>query len=84
MDYSLVVNALQLSVYLGGFVVVAALAGAVIAGVLRVATQIDDPSIGFAARLAAVIGAIYLGADFGLARISEFASQVWGSSLYFY
>jgi len=84
MDYSIVVNALALTVYLGAFVVVAAVGGAVMAGVLRVATQIDDPSLGLAGRVAAVVFVLYLSAEHGFARVSEFAFQIWGNASFFY
>ena len=80
MDYSLVINALQLVVYLSSIIILAALGGALVAGILRVTTQIEDPSIGFAGRLTGVVLMCYLAAGYFSSEISEFAARVWGGA----
>ena len=84
MDYTVLVDALQLVVAVSWPVLAAVLAGAVIAGVLRVATQIDDPVISFIGRLcaAAVLG--YFAAAHYAGEVAGFATRVWGGADFYY
>ena len=78
MNATLVINALSLAAYLSLQVAAAALVGAVIAGILKAATQIEDQVIGFAAKLASVTVLGYFVADKFFAQILAFAVRVWG------
>ncbi len=80
MDYSIISNALMLVLTVSIPVLGAALAGAIIAGVLRVATQIDDPVIGFAGRLAGIAVLGFFAASRLYGEVATFAAGIWGNS----
>ena len=83
MDFYLVINALGLVAYLSAIIIIAALVGAAIAGVLRVVTQIDDQVISFAGKLACVSLLFYLVGTYFSSELIEFASALWGRSEYY-
>ena len=83
MDFSPLANALMLVVTLSMPFIGAALVGALVGGVLKVTTQIEDQVIGFAGKLAAVALLGYFTAHHYYSEIASFTSGVWGnSSLY--
>lgn len=83
MDWSLITNALGLVVQLSVPVIAAALAGALIVGVLQAATQIQDEAIGFAGRFFAVLLLIYVAGSQLSDGVVEFTQRVWsGADVY--
>jgi flagellar biosynthesis protein FliQ len=80
MDSSLLVNALMYAVYLSVPVLVAVLCGALVAGVLKVATQIDDQAVNFAGKLTAVALLMYLAAGRFVDGITAYTAGIWGNS----
>ena len=73
-------SALTLIAAISGPVFAAALAGAIIAALIKAAVQLDDSLISIAARIAAVVLVGYLGALRYSEQIVEFARRVWGSA----
>ena len=84
MELSLVINALGLLAYLTGLVLVAALVGAVLAGVLRMITQIDDNLLSFLGKLVFVGIFIYLASGYFSNELSDFAEASWGRAEYYH
>lgn len=80
MDGALLVTAFRLAFALGGILVIAAAAGALLASMFRVATQIDDPVFGFVARAAGVSLALFVGGARIAGEISQFAVQLWSGN----
>ena len=80
MDYSIVINAFQLVFYLSLPVLGAALGGALLAGVLQVATQIEDQSISLAARLGAVVLLLFFATSYFFNEIIGFTQRIWGGA----
>ena len=80
MNSDLMINALQLA----GFVIAPALLaisiGAIIAGILRLSTQIDDPVIGFAGKIAGISLFLYLASAHFTRELLSFTARVWGGS----
>ena len=77
-DQTIIFGALRFIVYLSAPFVAAAVVGAVIAGILRVTTQIEDASISFAGKLAAVSVFLYLAAGRYSNEIIEYTQSLWG------
>jgi flagellar biosynthesis protein FliQ len=63
---------------------VAAMVAAVIVGILKTATQIDDRIFSFAGRLFGVMLVAYFFFNLGSAEIVEFARRVWGGTQFYY
>ncbi len=78
MDFSLIISAAQMTAYLSFLVLLAASSGAVIAGVVRVTTQIEDRVIGTLGRLSGVALFLYFLSATYSSQIADFASRVWG------
>ena len=79
MDTSLIGTGLGLVCHISLIVLGAALAGAVCAGVLRVATQIDDAVVGLCGKLAAVAVLFYTSGGYLQNQLISFAESVWAS-----
>ena len=62
----------------------AVLSGAVLAGILRVSTQIDDSVIGFAGRFAGVTVLLYFSSLYYSKQVLDFAMRVWGSADFYH
>lgn len=58
--------------------------GALIVGVVRVATQIDDLSIGLLGRVSGAFFFLYFAFSYYGPRIVGFFSRVWGGSDYYF
>jgi flagellar biosynthesis protein FliQ len=80
MDMSNIVAALQLAGYLAGLALLAAAGGGFIAGILRVATQIDDQAISFVGRFAGVALLFYFASSSYSSQILEFTARIWGGA----
>ena len=83
MDYSLVISAFQLVFYLSLPVFAAALGGALVAGVLQVTTQIEDQSISFFAKFAAVAVLFFVATAYFSSEILTFTQRVWAGVDYY-
>lgn len=83
MDYYIISNALMLALSLSLPVLAAALAGALVAGVIKVAMQIEDPVIGFAGKFTALAILGFFAASRLYGEIVSFTGSIWGNaSLY--
>ena len=80
MDYSIVITAFQLVFYLSLPVLAAALGGALVAGVLQVATQIEDQLIGFVGKFAAVVLLLFFATAYFSNEVLGFTQRVWGGA----
>ncbi len=58
----------------------AALAGGVLAGTVQALFRIEDRIIGFAGRFGGVVLGVFLFARYHSSTLQEFAVRVWGSS----
>ena len=84
MNHNLIYDALQLVIYSLWPIFAAVLCGAVLAGILRVTTQIDDPVISLLGRIGGVLVFGYFAAVHYVDQIAEFAKQVWGGVQYYF
>ncbi|MFN8391704.1 MAG: flagellar biosynthetic protein FliQ [Bdellovibrionota bacterium] len=80
----LIANALRLVAQLSLPLFLAILAGAVVSGVIRVATQIDDASIGFAGRFTAAVALLYFGSLSLSKPVFDFALRIWGGADFYH
>ena len=78
MDVSIIASALGLVMSLVLPVVLAAAVGALIAGLFRVITQIEDPIFGYIGRLLGVGAVLYLFQSYFSDKLMEFATRLWG------
>lgn len=83
MDQLLIVAGLKMAAYFSGLIAAAAVGGAVVSGVVKVVTQIDDPALGFAGRLAGVVLLLYLGFSYAGGEILSFSQRTWGGIDYY-
>ncbi len=56
------------------------LAGALIAGILRVAMQIEDGLISFVGKLIAVLAFLYLASSSSVVSVTDYATRIWGGN----
>lgn len=82
VDTSLLIEALCLVLYVSLPFLAGILAGALMGGIIRVSTQIDDPVISFTARLFAFATTVYFIAGYYSENILGFAQKVWAGSAY--
>jgi len=68
--------ALQITLVVAGPLLAAALAIGVIVGLLQAATQINEPSIAFVAKLGGLAAVIFAMGPWMLARLTEFAGDL--------
>lgn len=80
MDGTVIVSAFRLAFATGGMLLAAVVIGGVFAGMFRVATQIDDPAIGFAGRVAGLAVALFVGGPRLASELSQFAVQLWSGA----
>lgn len=84
MDFSILIQALQLIAYFSFILLAALLVGSVFASLLRVIMQIDDQLINFICKFMALIVCLYFGADYFSRELSSFTGVIWeGQSYYF-
>lgn len=84
MDFSILIQALQITAYFSFIILAALLTGSILASLLRVVMQIDDQLINFVCKFLALIVCLYFGADYFLMELSSFAKVIWeGQSYYF-
>jgi len=58
--------------------------GAVLSGMFRVATQIDDLSIGFLGRSLAAFAFLYFASSYYGPRVVSYATRIWGGSDFYF
>lgn len=80
MDFSIVIAAVQLTAYLSFLALLAASSGALIAGVVRVVTQIEDRVISLLGRFTGIALFLYFMSSTYSSEIAEFASRIWGGA----
>jgi type III secretory pathway component EscS len=78
MDVSIVASALGLVMSLVLPVILAAAVGALLAGLFRVVTQIEDPIFGYLGRLLGVAVVLYVFQSYFSDKLMEFATRLWG------
>lgn len=83
MEQTLLVNSLRLVVHVSLPFLLAVLAGALAAGVLRAATQIDDQSIGHFGRVSMLAVLLYVVGGSFFAKVASFAASVWGTAAFY-
>jgi flagellar biosynthesis protein FliQ len=80
MNPSLVISALQLVAYLGFLLLGSMAVGGGLASILRVVTQIDDPSIGFIGRAIGLGLLLWVSSGYLSSEILEFTVRIWNGS----
>jgi flagellar biosynthesis protein FliQ len=78
MDQSVVISGLQLAAYLSFITLLAASFGALVAGVLRVTTQIEDAVLGLLGRLTGVLLVLYFASGMYSSQVIDFSTRIWG------
>jgi flagellar biosynthesis protein FliQ len=84
MESLLISNTLRLAAHLCLPLFIAVLIGALVSGIVRVATQIDDPAIGFAGRFAAVAAFLYFSSLSMSKEVVDFALRIWGGGDFYH
>ncbi len=84
MEGLLLVNALKLSLHIGSWILGAMAIGAIISGVIRVVTQIEDPVIGLCGRFLGLIALFYIYADSFSKEIFQFALRIWSGADFYH
>lgn len=84
MESVLLSNALQLVVQVLLPIFGAVLVGALLSGVLRVATQIEDPAVSLAGRLAAVCVFFSVAGRPLAEKLFKFALSIWSGADYYH
>ena len=79
-----VITALQFVVYASIPLLGAVLVGALVAGVLRVATQIEDTSISYVGRFAGVAILLYLTSDGLIKELISITARIWGGADFYH
>ncbi|OVE82731.1 hypothetical protein BVY03_00240 [bacterium K02(2017)] len=75
---TLISQSLGLVVHLSLPILLAALAGVIVVGILGAATQIQDSALSFPGKLVGVALTFYLGASYFITEVSNFATRYWG------
>lgn len=78
MDSAMIIGAFRLLANLAWPLLGAIAAGAVVAGVFRVSTQIDDPAIGLLGRVSGFAVLLFAAVQWWLGDVVRFAARVWG------
>jgi len=78
MDISLVISALSVVVQLTVWVLVAALVGGVVSGVIRVITGMEEEVLSIFCRAVGVFVLLYLFASPGWEVVLEYTERIWG------
>ena len=84
MESALLANALRLVVNASIPLLVAIGIGAIVAGVLRVATQIDDAAISFIGKFAALSLLLLWGTSLFVPKVAQFALGMWSGPDFFH
>lgn len=84
MDFSILIQALQLVAYFSLFIFAALLLGSVFASLLRVLMQIDDQLVNFTCKFIALVICLYFGAEYFSRELSSFTKIVWGEESYYF
>ena len=79
-----VADALGLSAQIAVFVVLAAVAGAVVTAILRVATRIDDEVLTLAGKLCGLGLLVYLSGSYFSTQVLDFTTQVWSTPIFYH
>ena len=82
-NVSTVQSALLLFVRISAPIVLAALVGAFVAGLLRVITQIDDAILSYAGKLCAIAVLAYFMAGYVYSDVVEFTEHIWAGNTYY-
>ena len=83
-DIALVIGAMRFVIWLSIPFLVATVIGALLAGALRVVTQIEDASLNFAAKFSATVVLLYLfGASYSNKLVS-YAQSLWGRADFYH
>ena len=83
MDTGIIIQALRLAISACLPVLGAAFVGALIFGMLRVATQIEDGVITFVGKFVAIVLLFYVASGLVTSELLNFAERVWtGSDFY--
>ncbi len=80
MDSAMVIGAFRLLGHLSLPVLAAVCVGALVAGIVRVTTQIDDPSLGALGRLSGLAALLLIGSKWWLEDVVRFAARIWGGA----
>ena len=80
MDSAMTIGAFRLLAHLSWPLLLAVVTGALIAGAVRVSTQIDDPSLGLLGRVGGFALLLFAGLQWWLGDVVRFAVRVWGGS----
>ncbi len=84
MDFSIVVSAIQLIAYLSFLALIAASVGALVAGIVRVTTQIEDKVLGLVGRLSGVSLFLYFLSSTYSSQVADFSARVWGGADFYH
>lgn len=84
MEGTILISALRLVLWASLPVLGAILSGALVMGVLRVATQIDEALLGFLGRFGGLAMFFYLASGQLTGRVLEFAARLWGGSDFYH
>ena len=84
MDSSLFSGALHLVAHGSTLLLIAIGIGALLTGILRVATQIDDSSIGFIGRFAGLSAFMFLMSNSLFQQVYQFALRIWSGSDFYH
>ena len=84
MESALLANALRLVVSVSVPILVAIGIGALIAGFLRVATQIDDAAISFIGKFAALGVLLMWGSSLVVKQVAQFTLRLWSGPDFFH
>ena len=84
MESALLANALRLVVSTSVPLLAAIGTGALIAGILRVATQIDDAAISFIGRFTALGILVLWGSSLVVPQVAQFTLRLWSGPDFFH
>jgi len=82
--YDLFNGAMLLFVKIGLVILIASAIGALIAGIFRAVTQIEDPVISLFGKVSCLLIVLYLSFSSFAGDISNFAGQIWGDVSYYH
>ena len=84
MDYSIISNAINLSVSLCLPILIGVIVGALASSILRTVTQIDDKSISFIGRTCGFLLVLFVYGKTLVNRTGEFAIRIWSGTEFFH
>ena len=83
MELSLIISGFQLAAYLSFLGLCAAGIGAVVSGIFKVTTQIEDTVIGTMGRFVGILLLFYFFSGLYSSQVAEYAARVWGGTDYY-